>query len=199
MRKLILLSLALLSIAATQSFAVTRLVPGDYATIQQAIQGSNDGDTVVVEPGTYIETINFLGKSITVTSTDPEDTDIVAATVINGNNRGSVVTFESGETSEAVLTGFTITGGYGSTIVEVGSYIYWGAGVFCYGASPTIKNNIITDNIGPIEMVGDNQTLWKLCYGGGIGCFMSGAIIANNIIKNNSGYAGAIFVAGEDK
>jgi beta propeller repeat protein/parallel beta-helix repeat protein len=200
MRKSILLILALLLIAATQSRAETRSVPDDYATIQQAIQGSNDGDVVIVEPGTYIENINFLGKNITVTSTDPEDPDIVAATVINGNNQGSVVTFESGETSEAVMTGFTITGGYGTAVSEVGNYIFWGAGIFCYGTSPTIKGNIITDNIGPIEIIGNNQALWKLCYGGGIGCLMSSAIITNNIIKNNSGYVGGIIVyVGDDK
>ncbi len=197
MRNTILLSLALLSIAATQSPAETRLVPGDYATIQQAIQECNDGDVVVVEPGTYFETINFLGKNITVTGTDPDDPDIVAATVINGDEEGSVVTFESGETPEAVLTGFTITGGYGTAAAEVGNNIFWGAGIYCYGSSPTIKSNIITDNIGPIEMIGDNQ---KLCYGAGIGCLLSSATITNNIIKNNSGYAGAIIMwAGDDK
>ena len=199
MRNTILLSLALLSIAAIQSRAETRLVPGVYATIQQAIQECNDGDVVVVEPGTYFETINYLGKNIVVTGTDPEDPDIVAATIINGGRKGSVVTFESGETSEAVLTGLTITGGYGTAVSEVGNYIFWGAGIFCYGSSPTIKGNIITDNIGPIEIIGDNQAQWKLCYGAGIGCFVSSATITNNIIKNNSGYAGAIFVAGDDK
>ena len=199
MKNSVLLSLVLLSIATAHSQAETRSVPGEYATIQQAIQESNNGDVVVVEPGTYFENIDFLGRNITVTSTDPDDPDIVAGTVINGNNQGSVVTFENGETSEAVLTGFTITGGYGTAVSEVGNYIFWGAGVFCYGSSPTIKNNIITDNIGPIEIVGDNQLQWKLCYGAGIGCFVSSATITNNIIKNNSGYAGAIFVAGDDK
>ena len=200
MRNSILLSLALLSIAATQSPAETRLVPSGYSTIQQAIQESNDGDVVVVEPGTYFETINFLGKNITVTGTDPEDPDIVAATVINGDREGSVVTFENGETSEAILTGLTITGGYGTAVAEVGNYIFWGAGIFCYGTSPTIKGNIITDNLGPIEMIGNNEAQWKLCYGGGIGCLQSSATITNNIIKNNSGYVGGIIVyVGDDK
>ncbi len=199
MRNTILLSLALLSVVAIQSRAETRLVPGVYATIQQAIQECNDGDVVVVEPGTYFETINFLGRNITVTGTDPEDPDIVAATVINGGRKGSVVTFESGETSEAVLTGLTITGGYGTAVSEVGSNIYWGAGIFCFGTSPTIKGNIITDNIGALEIIGNNQAQWKLCYGAAIGCLESSAIITNNIIKNNSGYAGAIFMLGDDK
>jgi beta propeller repeat protein/parallel beta-helix repeat protein len=199
MRNTILLSIALLSIAATQSLAENRMVPGDYPAIQQAIQASNNGDVVVVGPGTYFETINFLGKNITVTGTDPNDPDVVAATIINGSRKGSVVTFDTGETSEAVLTGFTITGGYGTAVSEIGSYIFWGAGVFCFGSSPTIRSNIITDNSGPIEIIGDNQLQWKLCYGSGIGTFQSSATIANNIIKNNSGYAGAVFMAGNDK
>jgi len=197
MKKMILLSLAILSIAATQSLAATRLVPGDYPTIQQAIQASNDGDVVIVSPDTY-EAINFLGKNITVTSTDPDDPDVVEATIINGGGVGSVVTFESGETSEAVLTGFTITGGYGTTVSEIGNEILWGGGIFCYGSSPTIKSNIIINNHGPV-VINNQGMVISGSYGAGIGCFMSSAIITNNIIKNNSGFAGAVFVLGDDK
>lgn len=114
MRKSILLTLAMLLAATTSAPAETRLVPGDYATIQAAINDCSDADVVIVEPGTYFETINFLGKDIVVTSTDPNDPEIVATTIIDGDGEGSVVTFENGETPEAVLTGFTITGGYGT-------------------------------------------------------------------------------------
>jgi len=68
MKNASLLSLVFVLIAATLAHAETRLVPGDYATIQQAIQDCNDGDVVVVEPGTYFELINFLGKDIVVRS-----------------------------------------------------------------------------------------------------------------------------------
>jgi beta propeller repeat protein/parallel beta-helix repeat protein len=198
MRKSILLSLALLSIAVTQSLAGTLSVPGDYPTIQQAIQASSDGDVVVVEPGTYFETIDFLGRNITVTSTDPDDPDVVAATVIDGDGEGSVVTFNSGETSEAVLTGFTIRNGYGTVVSEVGNEILWGGGIFCYGSSPTVKSNIIINNHGPVEINNQGMVI-SGSYGAGIGCFVSSAIITNNIIKNNSGFAGAVFVLGDDK
>ena len=50
-------------------------VPADHATIQSAIDAANNGDSILVAPGTYVENINFKGKDITVTSSDgPEVT-----------------------------------------------------------------------------------------------------------------------------
>jgi len=205
MKRAILLSLILLSVAIRQAAAETRLVPADYATIQQAINDSNDGDVVIVAPGTYQENINFLGKNIVVTSTDPNNPEVVDTTIIraklkergNISSIGSVVTFENGESSEAVLAGFTITRGYGTanTSIPDSDYIFWGAGIYCLNASPTITCNVITGNNGPIEMEGNDPEQLKVGYGGGIGCLESGAIIARNIIKDNSAYAGAGIMA----
>ena len=101
-------------------------VPSEqYPSIQQAINLALSGDTIIVAPGRYFENINFLGKAITVRSSDPNDPNIVAATIIDGNrpadvNFASVVTFKNGETSNSVLEGFTITGGTGSWL-----QVYW--------------------------------------------------------------------------
>ena len=187
MKRAILSSLAILLIATIQAQAETRLVPADYATIQQAINSSNDGDVIIVEGGTYRENINFSGKNVVLTSTDPNDSEIVAATIIDGNGQGSVVTFENGETSEAVLTGFTITGGYGTVNLLFGEEIVWGAGIYCKNASPIIKRNVIANNYGALR-TGD--TLSE-CYGGGIACIECEAIITQNIIRNNTSFAGA--------
>ena len=67
------------------------LVPSQYPTIQAAIDASLDiyGDVVIVEPNIYTGSgncdINFNGKPITVRSIDPNDSDVVAATIIDCN------------------------------------------------------------------------------------------------------------------
>ena len=110
-----------------------------YASIQQAINDARPGDEIVVSPGIYqyLENINFKGKNLTVRSTDPNDPAVVAATVINGGHRRSVVTFSCGEQSSCVLAGFTITGGI--------------VGISCCDASPTIKNCTV-GSYGPIAI-----------------------------------------------
>ena len=83
----LLTALALSLTAALVAHAGTITVPGDFATIQEAMDAALDGDLVLVSPGLYEESIDFLGKAITVQSTDGP-----GATTIDANQFGSVVT-----------------------------------------------------------------------------------------------------------
>ncbi|MFQ5868778.1 MAG: hypothetical protein ACE5JC_02625, partial [Candidatus Zixiibacteriota bacterium] len=38
-------------------------IPGDYPTIQEGIDHGADGDTVLVQPDTYFENLNFNGHN----------------------------------------------------------------------------------------------------------------------------------------
>ncbi len=112
-------------------------VPGDYATIQAAIDAAVEGDTVLVDDGVYTgegnKEIDFRGKAITVRSKNgPENC------VIDCENSGRGFWFHSSETRDSVLRGFTIQNGR----VEDDN----GGAIYCDGASPTIVGNIITDN-----------------------------------------------------
>jgi len=87
----------------------------DFTSIQEAIESSVNGDTLLVYPGVYEELINFGGRDISVISLyyATGDSSYIAETEINGNQEGCVVTFENMESPDAVLGGFTITEGMG--------------------------------------------------------------------------------------
>jgi len=181
---------AMFGIVVSTCLAADRLVPTEYATIQGAIDAAGAGDMVIVDPCTYHENINFNGKNITVTSTNPDDPRVVGNTIIWGDGTTSVVTFANGEGPDAVISGFTITGGYGTVNAIYADNYYWGAGIYCYDASPTIRDNIVTGNSAPlIEIDGDNNVT-ELGLGGGIACINSSVTIERNIIKENAAYYG---------
>lgn len=151
-------------------------VPGHYDTIQEAIAGSQDGDSIIVKPGTYYENLDFLGRAITLTGEQG-----AASTIIDGGqpqnpDYGSVVVFQNHEGPDSVIKGFTLTNGVGSN-PSIGSDRY-GGGIICFRSSPTIINNVITNNI-----VIDQIYHWA--DGGGIYCFSSQATIMNNMITDN--------------
>jgi len=107
-------------------------IPGNQPTIQAGINMAADGDTILVQPGTFVENIDFAGKAITVASLllTTQDTTYISQTTIDGNSNGnSVVTFDQSEASAAVLTGFTLTNGSNT----------WAGGVYCSGVSPTLS------------------------------------------------------------
>ena len=88
-------------------------VPVPYTTIQDGINAATNSDTVLVQPATYFENINYNGKLITVGSLflTTWDTTYISSTIIDGFSIGSVVTFTNNENSSAILCGFTITNG----------------------------------------------------------------------------------------
>ena len=156
---LLVLPVALL--AGGPAFAQTTIhVPDDVPTIQGAIALALPGDTVLVKPGLYPETLNFLGKAITVKSEAGP-----ATTIVDAGQTDSVVTFTSAEGPGSVLEGLTLrngnaTPGYGD-----------GGGIRIESSSPTILNNVVRDN--------------SACAGAGVSVGFGSPLIQGNVIISN--------------
>ena len=186
------LCLALLN--ATLLWSTIIRVPADKPAVQSAIDASKNGDTVVVNSGTYYENICFRGKRIVLTSRyyEASDTSFISSTILNGSaainsDTGSVVRIINGEDSTAVLQGFTITGGSGTNWRdEHGAGVYReGGGVLTAFSAPTIKFNVIVRNV-----VAKNSKVVS-AGGGGIRAGDGNPTINNNVIAENTGRYGA--------
>jgi hypothetical protein len=159
---------------ARKRLPITIHVPTDSLSIQAAIDGAIDGDTVLVQPGTYIENINFNGKNIMVGSLTliTGDTSYISQTVIDGDSSGSVVTFINGEDSSAVLNGLTIINGSGRTQKRRPAPPRKGGGIYCESSNPSLVN----------VTVGRNSA----ALGGGIYCINGADLSITNVtIKEN--------------
>ncbi len=127
------------------SFSQIIHIPSDYPTIQEGINASENGDTVLVDTGTYFENINFNGKNITVASyyLTTLDNYYISQTIIDGDSAGSVVIFENEEDQTAWLCGFTITNGFTTNLY---GDLHGGGGIYCINSSPKLTNLFIEQN-----------------------------------------------------
>ncbi|MDK1030180.1 MAG: hypothetical protein QGD96_12760 [Anaerolineae bacterium] len=170
----ILLSLLLAIPCIADIIVVEEDGSGDYPTIQAAIDAASTGDIIEVQPGTYIGSgnrdIDFKGKSITVRSIDPNNPDIVAATIIDCGGTESTphrgFHFYHDEDANSIIAGLMITNGY-----TVNS----GGAIRCIEASPTITHCDIIGNTTGVLVDG----------GAGIFCWRSGSMITNCKFINN--------------
>ena len=152
-----------------------------YPTITLAMSTVHNNDTLILDPNTFNESINYNGKAITLTSTDPNDPDIVSSTIINANSTSiDVVTFNSGETAYSILEGITLTGGR--------------YGIYCSSTvSPVIKKcTIRNNNSGGMYLPGAAPTIQQCTIRNNnyYGIYGSGNIILRNCIIAKNTYRG---------
>ena len=107
-------------------------VPGDYESIQAAIDASRDGDEIIVGPGTYYEAIDFDGKAIALRSSDGPDVTTIDASGLET----SVVTCAYVENAGTLFEGFTVTGGNA----------HFGGGMYILNSDPTVTNCTFSGN-----------------------------------------------------
>ena len=146
-----------------------------YASIQAAINASADGDIIRVagSPGSvYAErlvitkTLQILGGFSGPSGPNPWQRNVAAyATVIDGQNSGTVVSFSAGA---ATFEGFTVTGGHADVD---------GGGILIEGASPLISGTTIISNNA-------------VSSGGGVAAHGGAASLVNSTIMSNTAMGG---------
>jgi parallel beta-helix repeat protein len=149
--------------------------PGNYTTIQEAINNATNGDTVFVYNNTYNENIDTKLKKISLIG---EDRDI---TIIQGQTTAPVVRIG---TSDTTLSGFTMVGTPTEIIIEVTTL---SENVF-------ITNNLIKDGAYGIVLspatskvtITDNTIINHAFIGIQLQT-SSYDFISGNIIENNGG------------
>jgi hypothetical protein len=111
-----------------------------YCSIQTAIDSAADADEIVVGPGVYHETIDLLGKAITLRSANGAAETVLDATGLGG----AVVMCVHDEGPQTVLRGLTITGGEGYDPPPPNYAL--GGGLHVSYASPTVIDCVFRGN-----------------------------------------------------
>lgn len=129
--------------------SATIYVPDDYRTIQAAVNAASDYDTIIVKSGTYNENV-VVWKELDLRSLSGAE-----RTVVDGQQNGSCFYFSEFQ-EDSSLDGFTIQNGSGEMVSED---FCCGGGIYCPGATVTIKNNRIINN---------STALGQFQHGGGV-------------------------------
>ncbi len=150
--------------------------------IQKAIAVAKKGAKIVILPGTYLETIDLLGKGIELDGLTCGDGVIGSFPVINGQGKGTVVTCTQGEGTSCVLSGLVITGGRGRVA----------GGIVCLASSPSFVNCLIVGNhlSDPNDAGYIGESRQDVVNGGALYCRDSNATFVNCTIAGNWGVSG---------
>ena len=157
------LALALAFGGAQVALAKDIAVPRDFPTIQEALAVADAGDTILVAAGTYRERIS-LNKSVSLIGAGP------ATTILDAEEKGTVVSATGVISSSTTISGFTIKNGNATN----------GGGIYCSAtASPLITGNKIINNSatnGGGVYVSDGSTVT-----------ITNCLIAGNLATNGAG------------
>ena len=180
--------------------------PSPFATIQMGIESAIEGDTVLVEPGSYFGNNAIFNKNIILGSRylTTGDVSYINNTIIDGTNENCPLMIYGNVNNTCRVTGFTIQNG------TTGCVYGQGGGVYVEGTDPrldnlVIKNNHSTNFGGGIcikfdsspsldDILIKNNIADEL--GGGIYVDYNASPVMNNIeiINNSALHGGGIFV-----
>lgn len=172
------------------AFANSCEVPGNYSTIQSAINAPTC-DTINVAAGVYTETL-LISRNVAISGAGPE------LTIVNGNHAGRPVTVDGMYAENGILVSLSdlrLTNGDASTGTSI--LTQFGGGIVITGGATLMGDNLqIDQNMASSTSNG---------FGGGVAVNGATAYLANSKIISNtanqrqgsaygSGYGGGVYV-----
>ena len=178
---LLILFLGVFTVSSAKTLVVGK--SQTYTTVKQALAVANNGDTILVEPGTYRENNIVIGKSIVLKGID--------LPVLDGEKKYEIVSIKA---SNVVMEGFKVVHSGNSSMEDI-------AAIKIYNSrNIIIRNNILDDNFfGIYSLQGTNCTIEnnkitsygsaELQSGNAIHCWKSDSmkIIGNNVSGHRDG------------
>ncbi|HMQ51169.1 MAG TPA: right-handed parallel beta-helix repeat-containing protein [Anaerolineae bacterium] len=152
-------------------------VPQDQPTIQAGLDAAQDGDLVLVSPGTYAEQLVMSAKTVTLASEfyTTGDVNDIDQTIIDGQGGPAVIEVAKSVGPETKITGFTIQNGSDGISASAKLHIlnnrFTGNGdaIDYQSGGGICRNNVFENNKDDaIDLDGPTE-----------------AIIENNVIRNN--------------
>jgi hypothetical protein len=145
MKRLMLAGIVIvLALSVPASARIWNISPdgtGDAPTIRAGVDSASNGDILLLDDGVYTGSgnneVSYYGKAITISSSSGNPFDCVIDCQGNSNNYKRGFLFYSMEGPSSVLEGVTVKSGYG----------YEGGAIWCWRASPTIYNCILSSNV----------------------------------------------------
>lgn len=178
---------------ASLSLGVELAVPGDYATIQAALDNAGHGDTIVVAAGEYTENLMFKSRWTTLQGAGPDSTVLHGSIHSDGQWAVSIKGFRVSATTPHSRTGLNM---YGAEFVVANNVVE----NFDYAIRIENQNvgevsgNVIRNNIlgiafieSPGITIHDNLILNNSLAGIKIFSFSAPEIVHNTIVGNGFG------------
>ncbi|UCH84706.1 MAG: right-handed parallel beta-helix repeat-containing protein [Candidatus Latescibacterota bacterium] len=192
---------------------------GEFPNIQAAVAAAIDGDTIMLDSGTFSgpgnRDVDYSGKRIVIRSMTGHPSSVTIDCVpdegSDNNHRGFY--FHSGEGPAAVLEGLTIINGSATgggvrvdsssspTIRNVVFRENSALGLYCWGSSPIVERCIFTRNSprGAMECYAESAPVVRYCqfvrnysdYGGaGFASYLSAPVLAHCVFWDNQSKLG---------
>jgi hypothetical protein len=143
-------------------------VPGDHATVAEAIAAAGSGDELCIAAGTYTELLDLAGKDLTLTGAAGAE-----ATVLDGDGAGTVVTATAGEA--LVVRGLTVRGGAAES----------GGGILVEGGSVRVEDAVVEANLA-LDGTG----------GGGLAASSATVVLVDSTLRDNEASGGDVAGGG---